>query len=332
MPTREQIWNWTTEVATIPFMGMERIYWLYLATAFTLAFYVFCRRSKGQGLSLRGFIGYLFPSRIYRHSSTWVDFKYMLCNKLVKLGLLVFLAYLLNLITRFSYEKCVAWFGASSKPPSESSLWILVAYTLLSALATDFAVFFGHYLQHKFRYLWLFHKVHHSATVLSPITVYRVHPVDDLLAQGIGVVLLGVMQGVTIYSFPPGFQPLTYLQLNVFVFVFYLVGYNLRHSHVWLSYGPFWSRIFMSPAMHQIHHSTNRKHWDKNIGFMLSIWDGMFGTLYIPSDEEEEELEFGLGTGEDHEYSGVLKLYFFPFVQLFQALAKEWGESEEEEA
>ncbi len=185
MPTREQLLRWTNEVATIPLMGMERIYWLYLVTALLLAFFVFWRRSRGKSLSLKGFFGYLFPARIYRHSSTWVDFKYMLCNKLVKLGLLVVLAFLLDRVTRFSYEKCVAVFGPVTKPPSEPSLWVLVAYTLVSAVVLDFALYLGHYLQHKVRYLWLFHKVHHSATVMSPITVYRVHPVDDLLAQGI---------------------------------------------------------------------------------------------------------------------------------------------------
>jgi sterol desaturase/sphingolipid hydroxylase (fatty acid hydroxylase superfamily) len=37
-----------------------------------------------------------------------------------------------------------------------------------------------------------------------------------------------------------------------------------------------------SPAHHQIHHSTDPRHFDRNLGYALSIWDWAFGTLWVP--------------------------------------------------
>ena len=55
---------------------------------------------------------------------------------------------------------------------------LFIGYTLAVVLAIDLAVWLTHYLQHKVVVLWQFHQVHHSAEVLTPMTVYRMHPVD----------------------------------------------------------------------------------------------------------------------------------------------------------
>jgi hypothetical protein len=36
------------------------------------------------------------------------------------------------------------------------------------------------------------------------------------------------------------------------------------------------------PAHHHVHHSANPKHFNKNFGSCLALWDWMFGTLYVP--------------------------------------------------
>jgi sterol desaturase/sphingolipid hydroxylase (fatty acid hydroxylase superfamily) len=101
------------------------------------------------------------------------------------------------------------------------------------------------------------------------------------------------------------------LGLNAVIFVYYVMGYPLRHSHVWISYGPTLSRFFISPAQHQIHHSSAEKHWDKNMGGFFALWDWIFGTLYVP--KQREELVYGLPGDEGKEYSGVAQLYVQPF-------------------
>lgn len=73
-------------------------------------------------------------------------------------------------------------------------------------------------------------------------------------------------------------------------------------------------RHITSPALHLIHHSANPKHWDKNLAHMFTFWDRLTGTLYLPT--QPKSLRFGLGNGEDHEFTTVAGLYVRPFRKL----------------
>lgn len=306
-------------VPTMPLMSMERIYWVYLLTAAVMAFGVYLHR-KRRGKNSEGFLGFLLPRRIYTHASSWVDFKYMFINKLVKLACLLPIFLLYPLVFRFSQWLLSGALGPAPAPAGLPPESVLLVYTILTALVLDLSAYVAHLLQHKVKFLWEFHKVHHSAQVLSPMTVYRVHPVDDMLGAFLMVAGTSGLHGVFAYWFPTGLSPVTFGGLNVAIFLFYILGYNLRHSHVWLSYGRAASHIFMSPAQHQIHHSKNSQHFDKNMGFMLSLWDWMFGTLHIPTAEDEETLEFGLGDDEEREFSSVWKLYSYPVKRVLGKL------------
>ena len=50
--------------------------------------------------------------------------------------------------------------------------------------------------------------------------------------------------------------------------------------------------VLVTPDMHRVHHSVHRHEHDSNYGFSLSIWDRMFGTLYVP--DSYEDLRFGV--------------------------------------
>jgi sterol desaturase/sphingolipid hydroxylase (fatty acid hydroxylase superfamily) len=55
----------------------------------------------------------------------------------------------------------------------------------------------------------------------------------------------------------------------------------------------------MNPAHHQIHHSNDPAHFNRNMGSCLALWDWMFGTLEIPS-VENPRLVYGVDQeGED---------------------------------
>jgi sterol desaturase/sphingolipid hydroxylase (fatty acid hydroxylase superfamily) len=103
---------------------------------------------------------------------------------------------------------------------------------------------------------------------------------------------------------------------NIFAVLFNLFGANLRHTHLWFSYGPHLSQILVSPAMHQIHHSQKPHQHHSNMGFVFSFWDRLFGTQTIP--QEREEIVFGLDKGEDADYSSVLRLFWLPFLKIFR--------------
>ena len=72
--------------------------------------------------------------------------------------------------------------------------------------------------------------------------------------------------------------------------------------------------ILLSPHYHQLHHSVAEKHWDRNFGLGLSIWDRMFGTLVVP--EPDEDFVFGLTDNEHDEYQSLYKLHFVPLKKI----------------
>lgn len=299
-----------------PLFQDQRIYWLYLLTAlgFAVAVYFWLKPRSPDGKRL-GLFQYLFPKSIYLHRSAMIDYVYFYINTLVQMALLFPLFMGVSVVSsQFVRSTLDGWFVFGSGVIPGDHLGAIVFFTLLIALALDFAVFVAHYMQHKIPFLWEFHKTHHSAEVLTPLTVYRVHPVDNLLSMGLSGVLIGLLSGVYQYLSAGSGVAYNILGVNVVIIVFYLAAYNLRHSHVWLTYGAFWSNWFVSPAMHQIHHSSEEKHRDKNLGLMFSFWDRVVGTLYVP--EKQETLHFGIKPEEQKEFSNVLTLYLVPFIHL----------------
>ena len=125
--------------------------------------------------------------------------------------------------------------------------------------------------------------------------------------------LTDLLQGAFAYLFADTAGFYTYYGIHIGIFAYNLIG-NLRHSHVWLSYGPWLSRLLLSPAMHQIHHSTEERHFGRNIGYALSIWDALFGTVYIPKGHEH--FAMGLGDGSEPRYHGVWRMYWLPVADI----------------
>ncbi|MDB9522701.1 sterol desaturase, partial [Dolichospermum circinale CS-1225] len=65
-----------------------------------------------------------------------------------------------------------------------------------------------------------------------------------------------------------------------------------------------------------IHHSVEPKHYDKNFGYILSFWDWIFGTLYVP--QSYEKLDFGLLDGESSLFNNPINLLVQPFKSIWQ--------------
>ena len=74
---------------------------------------------------------------------------------------------------------------------------------------------------------------------------------------------------------------------------------------------------FLSPAQHQIHHSDNVKHFDRNFGTALSIWDRLFHCFMRAS--EVEKLTFGIGK-EGAKHKTLFGIYIHPFFQAYKKL------------
>jgi len=144
-----------------------------------------------------------------------------------------------------------------------------------------------HFLSHKVPFLWEFHKVHHSATVLTPLTNWRVHPVDTILFLNILALVIGSLQALADYGLGSHVAADIADGKNIFLVVYFYLYGHLQHSHVWMPFTGWAGRVFCSPAHHQIHHSTNPAHFDRNFGSSLSLFDWLFGTLTVPGKKRE---------------------------------------------
>lgn len=297
------------------FKNSERIYWLYLFSAITIAYVVFIRHKTTDTQPREGFFSFLLPKSIYLHRSAIVDYKFSYLNILLRVFFIapLFAATAIAIANQVAdVIRLVTGNAGGIVNPADPA--VLLIYTLATALATDAGLFLAHYWQHRIPWLWEFHKVHHSAEVLTPVTAYRMHPLDDLLAYAAGGLLSGMVAGGFLFMCSGPAAQLGVAGANLVYVLFYLAGYNLRHSHIWVDYGPFWSRIFISPAQHQIHHSAEPHHLNKNLGFAFAFWDRLAGTLYIPHGRETFRL--GLGEAEQPAWRTVTQLFITPLAKL----------------
>ncbi len=272
------------------FSGMELVSVYNLAIPLAIAAIVLLFRSPAKGQLLRR----LFPEKVWKHPDARLDVKFYMVIQALRAMFLIPL--LLALTTGLSYQvlagiEMVA--GPRFPGSTGENTWVAVGlYTLFVFLAEDFGLFYSHYLQHKWRWLWCFHKVHHSARVLVPFTAMRFHPLDMFWNMIWGGLMASVISGVCQYFFYNGENVWLLMGNNLVVGLAYLTTHNLRHSHVWLHYPHRVSNWLLSPAQHQIHHSLAAEHIDTNFGRIVATWDRMFGTLVNPS--EKLDLEVGV--------------------------------------
>jgi sterol desaturase/sphingolipid hydroxylase (fatty acid hydroxylase superfamily) len=294
--------------------GDRRVFVGYLLSAAILALYVYLRRPIQQRT---GFLKYVFHPKIWRGPSARVDYGLWILNGIVKvvwiapyLILGLYLAYYVN-------EYMISFFGyrGSSEVTEWPLIWVLLLYTFTLVVVGDFLSYVFHWCFHHVPFLWEFHKIHHSATTLNPMTQYRLHPVELIVNNMRGIVTFGLATGIFDYVSSQSISKVTFVGANVFSVAFLVWGSNLRHSHVKLRYFHFLEKIFISPVQHQIHHSTNPKYFNKNLGAKLAIWDGLFGSLVRSREFDSSTMRFGLGR-ESRNYSTAWKSLWRPFKNI----------------
>lgn len=264
-----------------------------------------------RGVALPLLFGRLLSPRLWLHPSARLDYQLIAIKALLRLGLLGSVP--LSMLAVAAGTAGLLRHGLGTPSHTGSPLGAAAAFTLCSFLADDWSRFFVHRLMHRVPWLWEFHKVHHSAEVLTPFTLYRTHPLEVAINAARGALALGVVTGFFAWLCGPALRLFEVLGVEAIGFVWTLCGANLRHSHVFLSYGPRIERVLVSPAQHQIHHSRDPRHHDRNFGTVLAIWDWLGGSLYTTS--RPERLRFGL-SGEYAQVArsraGVLTLLFRP--------------------
>ena len=265
-----------------------------LASALVIALLVlaFRRHKRGRRIRLRALLRALFPRRIVASPSSRADVGYFYFNLFV-FGIVFGWALLsYETLSHSIAGMLTATFGPMPPAPLPGFAARAII-TVMAFLAYELGYWLNHYLSHRIPFLWEFHKVHHSATVLTPLTNFRVHPVYMCIFLNILAVSIGLATGVGSYLLGQPASQYGLSDTNLILVVFIYVYVHLQHSELWIAFTGWLGRLFMSPAHHQIHHSRNPAHFNKNMGSCLALWDWMFGTLYIPS-QQPEKLEFGV--------------------------------------
>lgn len=294
------------------FFGLHsRLALFFLCSSVVLVFLIWLVRGAPGS-----FIRFLLPKEVYLHRSNLVDIQVFLANILVAVLGVTSAVLFTPLVVSATITSLTELTGHGASIARVTWIKSAVA-TIIIVLTMDFCKYWAHWLHHENRILWPFHALHHSAEVLTPLTVQRKHPVFVMVQNAFFSVVLGAATGMMLFLFIGEIDILTIGGANAAYFLFNLLGANLRHSHVWLSYGPILEHILISPAQHQIHHSRAVKHHNKNYGEVFAFWDWMFGTLYVP--KEHEELEFGLADAKGNviqqPHPNLARAFLTPFSE-----------------
>lgn len=288
---------------------------LLLLSILVSAVVVFIR--SGAPRTLPGLFRFMFPADVLTSASAKADFSFWILRKLTN-PLIAFPAG--ASVTAACGYAChtvlVALFGNIGHVTQQPSVGLLVVFTLSMLLAYDISYYWYHNLQHRFPILWELHKVHHSAEVMVGTTKDRIHPLDDIMNRIWDGLITGPVYGFWLFF---AYDPieLTILGINVYVLRNIIMMDFVRHTHLRVSFGKVVNAVILCPHYHQLHHSMNPKHFDKNFGLMLSVWDRMFGTLVVP--EPDESFSFGLGQ-EGDEYQSISGLLILPLRKMGRLL------------
>ena len=271
------------------FIDVERrTYWLYLLSGFSISLLTSWKNKHKLNLLFKG----TFSKKYWFNRSCYTDYQWILVNQLLKTLIIVPLLASSLTVALYVNRIFMGSFGAGDflHWPYQ---YVVILFSFSLFIIEDFSRFFVHWLYHRIPFLWKFHSVHHSATVLTPLTLYRVHSVEYILNNCRGVFVVGLVSGIFMYCFNGTIGFAEVFGINLFNFLFNLAAANLRHSHVWISFG-YLEHVFISPAQHQIHHSRDKAHFDKNFGSCLAIWDKAFSSW--KNSKNNKVRRFGLYT------------------------------------
>jgi sterol desaturase/sphingolipid hydroxylase (fatty acid hydroxylase superfamily) len=169
---------------------------LSLAAAFLIAvaFLTLRRYRKGRRIRVKALLRALFPRHVVTSKSSLADLGYFYFN-IFLFGLVFGWALLSYEVVSHSVAQALtAAFGP--RPPAALPAFVYrTAITILLFLAYELGYWLNHYLSHRIPFLWEFHKVHHSATVLTPLTNFRVHPVYMCIFLNILALFIGTANG-----------------------------------------------------------------------------------------------------------------------------------------
>lgn len=180
----------------------------------------------------------------------------------------------------------------------EMPLWaqLVVGVLLLDLIGA----YFVHWTEHKVKWMWKFHLVHHTDTNVDVTTGLRHHPGETVFRIGftiLAVIIVGAPMWIIMFyqSMSVLFAHITHANINM--------PRSIDRALSW---------VFITPLMHKVHHHYTQPLTDTNYGNIFSFWDRLFGTF--AQVEDTRELKYGIDTHmdpkENDEMANLLKIPF----------------------
>ena len=160
----------------------------------------------------------------------------------------------------------------------------------------------AHLIEHKIKFLWRFHLIHHTDTWVDTTSGNRHHPGESIIRfvfTIIGIVVVG----------SPMWLVFIYQTISVVSTQFTHANFSFPEK-----IDTIMSYFLVSPNMHKVHHHYKLPYTDSNYGNIFSIWDRLFGTfMYL----KKEEIVYGIDThSKPDENNQLMNLLKIPFQKL----------------
>ena len=200
----------------------------------------------------------------------WLDAFYLFWNYF----LFALIAYnALSMVAVNAFGDFLGFFGITNTVALNVVTWPKWSQLLFIFIFRDFMQWAIHRLLHNVKWMWEFHKVHHSTKEMGFGALMRYHWMENIIYRSLEYIPLAMI-GFGISDF-------------FIVHIFTLVTGQLGHANLKINLGPF-KYVFNGPQMHLLHHA---KHMPENhlngfnYGITLSVWDYIFRTNYWPKDD-----------------------------------------------
>ena len=241
-------------------------------------------------------------------------------NKLKHAGVNIFFTIttiLVNFPMAFILVKSSDWaitnnFGILQWLP-QMPIWL---YTISGLLLLDLiGAWFVHWTEHRVKWMWRFHLIHHTDRHVDTTSANRHHPGESVfrfIFTTMGVVITGA----------PMWMVFMYQAISVLLSQF-------NHANIVLprKFDNVMSWIFVSPAMHHVHHHYVLPYTDTNFGNIFSVWDRLFGTF---AKLDADKIVYGIDTYMDPAENGNIgELLKIPFGQYRSPVGSKFLEGEQ---
>lgn len=179
----------------------------------------------------------------------------------------------------------------------QMSIWIFAIGGLL--LLDLIGAYLVHLVEHKVKFLWRFHLIHHTDTWIDTTSANRHHPGESVIRfifTTAGVLIVGA----------PMWMVFLYQTLSV-------VATQFNHANIVLpkKLDNILSWFIVSPDMHKVHHHYVLPYTDSNYGNIFSVWDRLFGTF---KTLDRNQLVYGVDTHmKPEEHNKLSNLLRIPF-------------------